>query len=107
MARYGKNSGHDYENPDNCDCQYCRTARAIANAPGDDEAEEESDVSESVRIEWGVQWPGDDEIEQGSPAQLREDGGEAYARRVAKHYHASGARLVQSEVRRGVWTAAE
>lgn len=25
--------------PDGCDCQYCRTARAILGAPGDDESE--------------------------------------------------------------------
>jgi hypothetical protein len=58
-----------------------------------------------VRTEWGVQWPDDATIEQAEPHQLAQDGGEAYARRVAKQYHADGAQLVQREVRAGAWQA--
>jgi hypothetical protein len=56
-----------------------------------------------VRTEWGVQWPGDPTIEQGEPWQLEEDGGEAYARRVAKQYRADGAQVVQREVHASAW----
>ena len=62
--------------------------------------------TETTHIEWGVQWHGDPEIEQGEPHEIAEDGGEAYARRVAEQYRYE-TRLVQREVRRGPWTAAQ
>lgn len=60
----------------------------------------------ATSTEWGVQWDSDpQDVEQGQPEQIAQDGGEAYARRVVKQYRSDGARLVQREVRRGPWEA--
>jgi hypothetical protein len=66
-----------------------------------------SEQTTVTRTEWGVRWPGDEEIELGAQDELDADGGKTYAERVAHHYRHDGAELVQREVRYGAWTAAK
>jgi hypothetical protein len=63
-------------------------------------------MNDQPATEWGVRWRGTVEFEQGDRDELEKDGGEEYARRVAKQYRAS-TELVQREVRYGPWKAAE